>query len=845
MPQPQINGYEILSLVGEGACGSIYIARKTNHTAPDQRFAIRVFNALAVNRNLIESISGRLTQGSYPEGVVPITWETSEQGTRCMIMPILADFNEEQRTVTPHSLQETITDSPTADAWATIEKIAHALASMHSRRIPHGNLKPSNIFFNTDGKVLLTDFAMGHMPGVGIPPLTDALLYAPPEQLTHPEGYISGQGYSWDTYAFAVIAFRLLTGKLPRCESTLKKTTASEGESHLSSIQSDVIKLAQHLEYHELENWPEESSNPRERKRRKVIQRCLSLNPEDRYNDLSEIIQAWADIDTEAKVIATRAKTKRKTIISRIGLLSALALAAAGAIGCLILSGMLRSEKSARATDISDLNDQIDQLNNQRVAAEKSQAQAIARRDLAVIREDKLRQQLLALGVTNDRLLTWMLRDKNTDLPELQKTGPDQTAADAMERELRNFLNITEGDQHFQPIRARILLQLSELEIHRKNPAAGTTLLDSALPELEKAKVNEPGQNYRIARARLICLMQAQDQDNQELVTTLLPKAREAISHIKSADSTETQRIQATMEIIDGRLVQNTEPTKALEHFQKAITHLNGIYKALPEHIGIRSELARHILTTSTLADSLNRVDDTTRLQGEAANHLRWLLEKNPNFTFAKVKLAAIEIIAAEADMISGDDNSGEKKLSKAEKLLADLSTTDTSASGAAMQIATAKGLRAVLLRDRRRTRDAAIHLDQAIKITHEIVTANPDTTEPLYRLASFYWQRAGLSGDAGDSSTLLKYGAYAASLMEKILQKGNEKRDTELRRSLAYLYGDLGRTAANKGKKTTAASYYNQAATMWQSLIDKNGKSSEYTEGLKWSANRAQKVAQ
>ncbi|WP_435893212.1 protein kinase domain-containing protein [Oceaniferula spumae] len=844
MAQPQIDGYEILGLVGEGACGSIYIAREANDANPGTWYAVRVFNALAVNRPLIENITGRLTNGSYPDGVVPIEWKQSQQGSNCMIMPMLADVDEEQGTIAPRSLQETIADYPKENAWDTIEKIANALASMHGRRIPHGNLKPGNVFFETNGDVLLTDFAMGHMPGVGMLPFTDALLYAPPEQLRDPEGYLSGKGYGWDTYAFAVLAFRMLTGKFPRCEATFKKVAPGPGEHHVTGIQADVIKLAERLEHRELENWPEEAHDDRERKRREVIQLCLSLNPEDRLTDLNEVLQAWRDIDEEARVAGEKANLRKKVNVSRFGMVSAMLLAGAGATGCVILSGMLNFEKSSRKNDVAALDQRIEELIQERDQAAKSEAEAIAHGKDAANRENKLRDQLLALGVTNDRLLAWMLRDKNTDLPELRKTGPDKTAAEAMERELRHFLKLTEGEDQFQPIRARIILQLSELEIHQQKPSEADTLLDKAIPALQKSGVEEPDQSYRIARARLICLIQALDQNNKPLASALLPKARTAIKNLKSADPTETQRINATMEIIDGRLVEATDPAKALEHFLSAIKNLEGIHKTLPDNIEIRSDLARNILHSSALAESLDRVDDAVRLRGEAANHLRWLLDKNPQFEFAKVKLAEIEIMAAEADMLAGLDSAGERKLAKAEELLEGLDPTDTSPTGCSMQIAVTKGLRAVLLRDRGQTGAAAKNLDVAIAITDKIVAANPKASEPLYRLAGFQWQRSSLAGDAGDSDTELKLGTQAAEMMQQLLEDGAGKRDNELRRSLAYLYGNLGHTASARGKKKDAVSFYNNASKMWQSLIDKNGARNEFTEGLKWSKERAREVA-
>ena len=117
------------------------------------------------------------------------------------------------------------------------------------------------------------------------------------------------------------------------------------------------------------------------------------------------------------------------------------------------------------------------------------------------------------------------------------------------------------------------------------------------------------------------------------------------------------------------------------------------------------------------------------------------------------------------------------------------------------------------------------------------------DANEPLYRLAVFHWQRGGLSGDAGDTNGELREGKQAADLMQRLLKAGAGKRDTELRRSLAYLYGDLGHTAYSKDKKADAISFFKNASAMWQSLITKNGKKEEYTEGLKWSQTRYKEV--
>ena len=279
-----------------------------------------------------------------------------------------------------------------------------------------------------------------------------------------------------------------------------------------------------------------------------------------------------------------------------------------------------------------------------------------------------------------------------------------------------------------------------------------------------------------MARARLSCLMQSLDQKDPKFTTALLPKARRDIQAITSGDENETRRINAVMQIIDGTMIQTTDPAKALEHFQLALKDLDGVHKAIPDHVAVRSDLARFALHSATLAESLDRVEDSARLRGEAAVHLRWLLKNNPKLKLAKVKLAEIDIMAAESDMRAGNDTQGAAKLTAAEKLLSGLSADDTSPDGASMQIAHAKGLRAVLLRDRGRTTDAAKSLDEAIKLTEKIVAAHPDASEPLYRLAVFHWQRGGLSGDAGDTTGELAQGKKAAELMQRLLKVGAGK---------------------------------------------------------------------
>jgi len=534
---------------------------------------------------------------------------------------------------------------------------------------------------------------------------------------------------------------------------------------------------------------------------------------------------------------------------------SLLILAGAGILGCAALATMLKLENDKRNSDTIFFTQQIDLLQtnhqaeleaNQQIKqqaeekAREAEAKAKAVQQSADAREKKNQAQLVSLGVANDHLIAWMMRDHSKDLPELHKST---TSRDILVHELNEFLKMTDDNGQFQAVRARIMMQLAELEIYQGKPVEADQLLDSAEAAWADAGIKEPGHAYRIARARLACLIQALDQQKSDLATKLLPKARKAAKATPANDSVENKRLGAVLHVIDGRMIQSKDPAKALKHFQSAIKDMQGIQRTLTEHIIVRSDLARYKLEAANLAENLHKVDDADRLRDEAAVTLEKLLKTNPELQLPKVQLAEIKIQSASADIRSGNDTNGAKKLSEAEALLATLPSDDATPNGPAMQVAAAKGLRAVLLRDAGKNSEAQSMLNDAIALTEKIITAQKEqkgeTYEPLYRLSVLHWQLAGLIGDSGNKSAELIQGQKAANLMEDLLKKDIGTRDNAIRRGLGYLYGDLGHTAAQQGNNHAASTHFKHAATIWQSLINKYGQQEEYTDGLKWSQTR------
>ncbi len=93
-------------------------------------------------------------------------------------------------------------------------EIAAGLAHAHERGVVHRDLKPANILFDAEGRAKIADFGIAR--AAGAPGLTEA------GTILGTAGYISPEQAAGrpatpasDVYAFGVILFRMLTGRLP------------------------------------------------------------------------------------------------------------------------------------------------------------------------------------------------------------------------------------------------------------------------------------------------------------------------------------------------------------------------------------------------------------------------------------------------------------------------------------------------------------------------------------------------------------------------------------------------------------------------------------------------------
>ena len=117
------------------------------------------------------------------------------------------------------SLSQWMIDNPQPDIETVrkiVEQIAKGLSAFHHKEMLHQDLRPNNIMIDTTGTARIIDFGSTRVAGVAeIAPELDGEILGT-VQYTAPEYFLGAEGSAQsDLYSLGVIAYQMLTGRLP------------------------------------------------------------------------------------------------------------------------------------------------------------------------------------------------------------------------------------------------------------------------------------------------------------------------------------------------------------------------------------------------------------------------------------------------------------------------------------------------------------------------------------------------------------------------------------------------------------------------------------------------------
>ncbi len=183
---------------------------------------------------------------------------------------IVSEFVEGQ------TLTQWLIDNPTPELETVrgiVEQIAKGVQAFHRMEMLHQDLRPENIMIDSTGTVKIIDFGSTRVAGVmetTAPHAQNHLLGT--AQYTAPEYFLGEAGSTRsDIFSLGVIAYQMLTGKLPYgAEVAKSRTKAAQKKLRYQSLLD---------EHREIPAWID-----------MVLRKAVQPDPYRRYEELSEFI---------------------------------------------------------------------------------------------------------------------------------------------------------------------------------------------------------------------------------------------------------------------------------------------------------------------------------------------------------------------------------------------------------------------------------------------------------------------------------------------------------------------------------------------------------------------------
>jgi hypothetical protein len=273
-PPTEVPGYQIQRFLGAGAYGEVWVGLDRN---TGRKVAIKFYlHRRGVDWSLLSREVEKLrflSADRYVVQLLDVGWD-AEPPYYVMEYVEQGSLDELLRTRGSFSVSEAV---------EVFHEIAVGLAHAHGKGVVHCDLKPANILLDQDHRPRLADFGQSRLSHEQKPAL-GTLFFMAPEQAD----LEALPDVRWDVYALGAILYTLLVGVPPhRNDDTVSKIdAASELEERLARYRHSIRTAPLPTEHRRIAGM--------DRALAEIIDRCLAVNPDDRFANVQEVLDALA-----------------------------------------------------------------------------------------------------------------------------------------------------------------------------------------------------------------------------------------------------------------------------------------------------------------------------------------------------------------------------------------------------------------------------------------------------------------------------------------------------------------------------------------------------------------------
>ena len=255
--------YRIVEQIGRGGMATVY---KAHHPALDRLVAIKVLPEFYAEdmayRERFRQEARAIARLEHPN-ILNVFDFGEEGGLPYLVTELLEGGTMADVVGAPLDLEDVV-------RW--LRPVANALDYAHAHGILHRDLKPSNILLRADRTPVLGDFGLVKLANTARKLTASGTVLGTPEYMSPEQSTGESIGPASDLYSLAVVAYEMLTGRVPFQADTPVAVLMSHLNEAVPPTRELKGELSAHVEA--------------------VMQRGLDKQPASRYPTAAEFVAA-------------------------------------------------------------------------------------------------------------------------------------------------------------------------------------------------------------------------------------------------------------------------------------------------------------------------------------------------------------------------------------------------------------------------------------------------------------------------------------------------------------------------------------------------------------------------